>query len=610
MTEHPIVTPQDDSSRTLKFYCHICGQKLDATGLTPFSKILCPACEGTLIVPAWFENYLLEEPVGQGGMATVYRALDIALDREVAIKLLDKSVLGENIIDIFLHEARTAATINHYAIIPIYTCGMGAQNDQAYIVMQYMNGGSLDDILESQQGLLPPVTIAQWIHDVAEGLECAARHGIVHHDVKPGNIMLDADGRAKIGDFGIANSVKSAVNEMVREKFKSWVTPNYVSPEKVLYQEEDFRGDIYSLGATFFHMLTNRPPFIHHDVNELAMLRTVMPAPTPISIRPDTPKILNDLIMNMLHLNPLKRPTYPEICATLKKYMTSTHQREVNAACAKKTFLKNANAGRQLKKKSSVGLYALLGGAILLMIAGYGLFAFLDQKFASEKLTPAVYKSETDSGVTVANPAVTSAKPTVVKPVEVPGYLPNPVTAQYLLDIHSYPASRPHYYPGFELKIDPEQVSRYMDAMVPGEREREKACMAVLDQLKPDLIKMMQNIPYRQSSLMLRGAKKPILFNGALNVKDAYLSVPIGDGRYANHAWDKLTKTQFETFLRHYAKIREESGDPKEAAAEYVKIAVYLDWIGEYESAAATLEKAFSLDPELRKTALKWFSRF
>ena len=110
----------EQTPRRIKIACPGCGQKLDVSELTAFSRVNCPACSFELIVPKWFNNYLLEAPEGKGGMATVYRALDIALDREVAIKVFDPELASKGVSpDLFLHEARIAATINHPAVVPI-----------------------------------------------------------------------------------------------------------------------------------------------------------------------------------------------------------------------------------------------------------------------------------------------------------------------------------------------------------------------------------------------------------------------------------------------------------------------------------------------------------
>ena len=144
----------EQTPRRIKIACPGCGQKLDVSEMPSFSRVNCPACSFELIVPKWFNNYLLEAPEGKGGMATVYRALDIALDREVAIKVFDPELAAKGVSpDLFLHEARIAATINHPAVVPIYSCG--ECDGSAYIVMQYMGGGTLESRLRKAKGRLP-----------------------------------------------------------------------------------------------------------------------------------------------------------------------------------------------------------------------------------------------------------------------------------------------------------------------------------------------------------------------------------------------------------------------------------------------------------------------
>ena len=300
----------DQPSKQIKIFCHKCQQKLDVTGLMPFAHVSCPACGTDLIIPKWFDNYLLEEPCGRGGMAWVYRALDIALDREVAVKILDQNTSEGT--DVFLNEARTAATINHASVIRIYTCGVF--EDQAYIVMQFMNGGSLEQKLQQKKGAALPIEeVLQWIHDAAEGLEYASRHGIVHHDVKPGNIMLDADGNAKIGDFGIACRQQND-DEQERDFYGS---PLYISPERVSTGKEDSSGDIYSLGATFYHLLTGVPPFQHENLEELLWTRVKQNPVAPHILRTGISPLISSLIMRMMNHNPELRPGYEEIIRNL-----------------------------------------------------------------------------------------------------------------------------------------------------------------------------------------------------------------------------------------------------------------------------------------------------
>ncbi len=305
--------------RSIKIFCHNCQQKLDVTSLQPFARIACPSCGAELIIPKWFDTYLLEEPCGIGGMSSVYRALDIALDREVAIKILNPEIAPESERSaLFLNEARTAATINHYSVVPIYTCGVF--NGQTYIVMQFMNGGSLETKLNNAAEPLPIPDVVKWIRDIAEGLENACRHGIVHHDIKPGNIMLDSDGNAKIGDFGIAQSILASPETLASAK-ETWVSPLYVSPEKVATGEENSQGDIYSLGATFYHLLTGKPPFQSENLEELIWCRTKQNPVPPNQIRTEIPLALTSLIMRMMHRYPDMRPSYQEVISSLDAFL-------------------------------------------------------------------------------------------------------------------------------------------------------------------------------------------------------------------------------------------------------------------------------------------------
>lgn len=326
-TEQPLPSPAPQESeksktRALKISCHKCLQKLDLSNLEPFSRFNCPSCNIELIVPKWFDNYLLEEPGGIGGMATVYRALDLALDREVAIKVLNPDVASKKErSELFLHEARTAATINHYAVVPIYTCG--EFEEHPYIVMQYMNGGSLEHKLETSRDYMPIKDTLKWIRDIAEGLDNARRHGIIHHDIKPGNIMLDSEGNAKIGDFGIAQALNDSRTKKIFEITKSWVSPHYVSPEKVTGGKEDYRGDIYSLGASFYHIITSTTPFVDVDVNALIRARLVAMPALPSERRPEIPEEVSDLIMTMMNTNPESRPGYRDIIKALNTALKS-----------------------------------------------------------------------------------------------------------------------------------------------------------------------------------------------------------------------------------------------------------------------------------------------
>ena len=298
--------------RKIKIACPGCGQKLDVSEMPPFSIVNCPTCSFELIVPKWFGNYLLEAPEGTGGMAVVYRALDIALDREVAIKVFNRELAAQGVSPgLFLQEARIAATINHPAVVPIYSCG--EWDGTAYIVMQYMGGGTLESRLRKAKGRLPVMETCRWVRDVCEGLDAARELGIVHHDVKPANILLDLDSNAKISDFGLSRVVSGKSASAFLDPSKMWLSPQYVSPEKVLTGEEGPEGDIYSLGASFYHLLAGEPPFQADNTQELVGMRTVRDPVSPDLIRPDITPALASVILDMMNRDPGSRPSCKQV---------------------------------------------------------------------------------------------------------------------------------------------------------------------------------------------------------------------------------------------------------------------------------------------------------
>jgi len=304
------------ASKVVKVRCHSCEQKLDLSEMTPFAKVLCPNCETSLIVPRWFGDYLLEELAGEGGMAKVYRALELTLEREVAIKILSAEFLDKpTLVDRFLDEGRAAASVNNPNVVPIYSCGN--VQGETYLVMQYMSGGSLDDRI-SRESPMDVMECIRCLIQAAQGLEAAHRSGIVHHDVKPANLLFDSENMLKVGDFGLAQ-IKWKQDRRSDNDLGRWLTPYYVSPEKAATGREDIRGDIYSLGATAYHMLTGEPPFSGSDVESIIHARLHQSPPEPRNIRADIPAPVNDLIVKMLAPVPDQRPpSYAELLTQLR----------------------------------------------------------------------------------------------------------------------------------------------------------------------------------------------------------------------------------------------------------------------------------------------------
>lgn len=293
--------------------CPKCGDMLDVSSVPPFSEVQCPACEFVFSVPARFGIFMLLELLGAGGMGGVYRARDEGLNREVAIKVMLKS-LGDDpqFVESFQREAQAAARLNHPNIAQIYS--FGQEKGQPYIAMELVSGGSLDKMM-STLGPLNPAAAIKICLQVAEGLSLAADAGMVHGDIKPENILFDSDKNAKLVDFGLSAMQSGPNNEI-------WGTPYYIAPEKVRRQKADHRSDIYSLGGTLYHAITGTPPFEGADATAVVKARFDAP-PKPLSeLRKDIPLEVDALVLRMLSLEPRMRyPTYGSLIGDMKRFL-------------------------------------------------------------------------------------------------------------------------------------------------------------------------------------------------------------------------------------------------------------------------------------------------
>lgn len=294
--------------------CPKCGAMLDVNGLPPFSVVQCPTCQFEFQVPARFGAFMLLQLLGAGGMGGVYRARDEGLNREVAIKVMLKS-LGDDpqFVETFQREAQAAARLNHRHIAQIYS--FGQEKGQPYIAMELVSGGSLDKMM-AEQGPLDPTVVIHVGAQIAEGLSMAADAGMVHGDVKPENILFDTDKNAKLVDFGLSAMQSGPGNEV-------WGTPYYIAPEKVRRQKSDYRSDIYSLGGTLYHAITGVPPFEGVDATAVVKARFEGP-PKPMSeIRDDIPKEVEAIITRMLEVEPQTRfPTYGSLLGDMRRYLS------------------------------------------------------------------------------------------------------------------------------------------------------------------------------------------------------------------------------------------------------------------------------------------------
>lgn len=296
-----------------KVRCCQCESCLDVSGRRFFESVACEACGNVIVVPAALGAYYLYGILGQGGMGCVYDAWDPDLERMVALKVLLCSAEGLSARQTadFEQESRAAAGICHPHIARVYDFGYYRQ--LPYLVMERVEGGRFDAMIR-KLGALEPGFVLRTSLDVADGLALADASGLLHGDIKPENILFDTDMQTKLVDFGLATFVGDSGGERIRG------TPYYIAPERLQRRPLDARADIYSLGATLYHALSGRTPFVGESVQDIAMARLSC-RPDPLrDLRPDVPLPLERVVMRMLEADPMRRyPNYRSLMADLRE---------------------------------------------------------------------------------------------------------------------------------------------------------------------------------------------------------------------------------------------------------------------------------------------------
>jgi len=224
----------------------------------------------------FFGNYELEKELGQGGMGTVYLARDTGLNRKVALKILKADLSDDpSFSQKFLDEVEVTAALAHPNIIRVYT--LGEQDGRLYLVMEHLDQPSLEQKMDSL-GKVPEGEILEIGIAIASALQFAHEEtGLIHRDIKPGNILFGRGNIPKLADFGLAAGARFALG--LQDEI--WGTPYYVSPERLNREAEDIRSDIYSLGATLYHALAGRAPFEAATAEEVAR-RHLLDRPAPL----------------------------------------------------------------------------------------------------------------------------------------------------------------------------------------------------------------------------------------------------------------------------------------------------------------------------------------
>ena len=254
--------------------------------------------------PRIYSNrYEVTHLIDRGGMALVYRAQDLLLSRAVALKILYPELSADPLfVERFRREAQAAANLSHPNIVPVFD--WGEDNGTYFIVMELIDGTSLDHELRGSK-TLTPARSAVIAAQVASALGYAHRSGVVHRDVKPGNILITADGQVKVTDFGIAQAVSS--EDLFAEAGSVMGTATYFSPEQASGAPVDGRSDVYSLGVVLYEMLVGRPPFIGDSPVAVSSQHVNDPVPLPTQFNRDVPSDLEAIVMEALGKSPSQR---------------------------------------------------------------------------------------------------------------------------------------------------------------------------------------------------------------------------------------------------------------------------------------------------------------
>lgn len=245
----------------------------------------------------------IQQRLGKGAMATVYLAKQLDLDRDVAVKVLSPRLTKDpRLVAAFVQEAKLLAKLEHPNVVPVYA--VGHDEDSHFLVLQLVRGGSLQTLLK-EKGRFSADEVLLFAQQIARGLQAAHRKGIVHRDIKPGNVLLTEEGALKLTDFGLAIMVDGAASAL--DEGQPLGTPHYMAPEQVDAAEVDLRADIYGLGATLYHLVTGVPPFSGRTPTQI-MLKHLNETPIPAHERAThVPESLSRVIQLMMAKRPEDR---------------------------------------------------------------------------------------------------------------------------------------------------------------------------------------------------------------------------------------------------------------------------------------------------------------
>ncbi|MBN1487289.1 MAG: serine/threonine protein kinase [Anaerolineae bacterium] len=320
-------------------------------------------------------KYLIQKELGRGGMAVVYLAYDPTLERTVAVKVLAPHLIWQqDFIDRFLREARSAAQLRHPNIVTIFD--VGQESGWHYFVMEYLEGTELTKYIR-ERGALSSGEIIAILRPLAEALDYAHRQGLIHRDIKPGNIMIDSEGQAKLTDFGIA---RASSDTRLTSTGTIMGTPEYMSPEQAQGLTVDTRTDQYSLAVVAYEMLSGTVPFKADSTMALLYKVTHEPPPPISDTRPDLPEGVGDVLEKALAKEPGAR--FESVMAFI-----SALERALLGQKVKPVAVVPTPQPEKTRKGIPAWVWVLSGLALLSLIGGCALL-LLGYSFLTPDATP------------------------------------------------------------------------------------------------------------------------------------------------------------------------------------------------------------------------------
>jgi serine/threonine protein kinase len=361
---------------------------------------------GARLQAALGDGYVVEGRLGAGGFAVVFQVADVHLKRKLAVKVLSPDVIASHsVLERFRREAETVAQLSHPNIVKLHF--IGQKEDLVYLVMEMIDGGSLADRLQ-RETMLPVEDASRIFGEVAGALAHAHKRGVVHRDIKPQNVLLDAEtGRALVTDFGIARTAEggslTATGMVVG-------TPAYLSPEQVTGEPSDHRADIYALGVMAYEMLAGRAPFTGPTPTAVLMKRLGGP-PEPLrSIRKEIPPALEELVDACLATNPDERiQNAADIARALTGHspVSGAHTTSIRRQLSRRTGKRSRSATLALAgaivAAAGIGAYLLTTSATTTGPAGRAALPPVDSGMIL--IAAGSYTIGSDTGPAIARPA-------------------------------------------------------------------------------------------------------------------------------------------------------------------------------------------------------------